>query len=230
MDRKILTFHAILFDMDGTLIDSTPGVMKAWDTFAKDYSLNASQVAHASHGRRLYDTLKEFCRIDDEDRLLAEIVRFEREVIDGGPIVLPGVQNLIAQLRHETTYGWTIVTSATNVYTPAALARCAIPLPEVGYVTSNDVARGKPHPDPYLAGAQRCGVDPTKCLVVEDAPSGLLAGHAAGARTLAVCTSHTREVILASGANPDYIVKDLTRVTARWVDGKVEISIDESDE
>ena len=52
-----------------TLIDSTPGVLKAWDTFCKDYSLDTKTVAHATHGRRLYDTLKEFCRIDDEDKL-----------------------------------------------------------------------------------------------------------------------------------------------------------------
>jgi len=119
------------------------------------------------------------------------------------------------------------VTSATNVYTPKVLQRCGIPIPLAGYVTSNDVSNGKPHPDPYLAGAKKCGVDPTKCLVVEDAPSGIRAGHAAGAQTLAVCTSHTRQAIVDSGANPDYIVRDLTRVSIRLVEGKVEVSIDE---
>jgi beta-phosphoglucomutase-like phosphatase (HAD superfamily) len=92
------------------------------------------------------------------------------------------------------------------------------------------VSNGKPHPDPYLAGAKRCDVDPKNCthknvnpvlhyltqlftagLVVEDAPSGLNAGRAAGSKTLAVCTSHTRAEVVASDANPDFIVKDLTR-------------------
>lgn len=103
------------------------------------------------------------------------------------------------------------MTSATNVYTPRALERCGIPLPPAGLVTSNDVARGKPHPDPYIAGAKTCGIDPKNCLVVEDAPSGLKAGHAAGSKTLAVCTSHTKQLLLDSGANPDYIVTDLTK-------------------
>jgi len=68
----------------------------------------------------------------------------------------------------------------------------------------------------------------TAGLVVEDAPSGLLAGRRAGARTLAVCTSHTRDKIVASGVNPDFIVNDLTEVSARWVDGKVVVEINES--
>jgi beta-phosphoglucomutase-like phosphatase (HAD superfamily) len=97
-------------------------------------------------------------------------------------------------------------------------------------VTSNDVSKGKPHPDPYLAGAKKCGVDPAKCLVVEDAPSGIRAGHAAGSQTLAVCTSHTRQAIVDSGANPDYIVRDLMRVSVRWVEGKVEVNIDEDED
>ena len=67
-------------------------------------------------------------------------------------------------------------------------------------------------------------------LVVEDAPSGIRAGHAAGARTLAVCTSHSRKIIVDSGANPDYIVEDLTKVSVKWVDGKLEVSIDESED
>jgi HAD superfamily hydrolase (TIGR01509 family) len=206
-------------------------VLKAWDTFADDYLFSATEVAHASHGRRLYDTLKEYCRINDEDKLQAEIARFEEAVIEGGPILLPGALALISQLAETApVHAWTIVTSATNVYTPRVLQRCCLPIPPAGYVTSNDVSNGKPHPDPYFAGAKKCGVDPTKCLVVEDAPSGIRAGHAAGARTLAVCTSHTRQAIVDSGASPDYIVTDLTRVSVRLVDGKVEVSIDEDAE
>jgi len=225
------TVDAVLFDMDGTLIDSTPGVYVAWGIFAKDYSIDAAAAAHASHGRRLYDTLKEFCHITDEAKLLAEIARFEEEVIQGGPIALPGAVSLVAQIERgnpdiaSQRHGWTIVTSATNDYTPRALAKCGVPLPPAGLVTSNDVSRGKPHPDPYLAGATKLGVPPERCLVVEDAPSGLKSGHAAGAKTLAVCTSHAKQLILESGSNPDYIVDDLTKVSVKWVDGKLEFTI-----
>ncbi|KAF5377156.1 hypothetical protein D9615_006379 [Tricholomella constricta] len=229
MDTVTITVDAILFDMDGTLIDSTPGVFKAWATFSKDYSLGDSvEIAHATHGRRLYDTLKEYCQIDDEAELIAsaEIDRFENEVIEGGPTALPGAAALIEQLHSPDIRGWNIVTSASNGYAPRALARAGIPLPPDGLlVTSNDVSHGKPHPAPYLAGAEKCGKDPTKCLVVEDAIAGLKSGRAAGAKTLAVCTSTPRETLLASDAHPDYVVTDLTQVSARWVDGKVEDAI-----
>ncbi|KAL0950608.1 hypothetical protein HGRIS_007399 [Hohenbuehelia grisea] len=214
-----------------TLIDSTPGVIKAWETFCKDYNLGDHlEVSHATHGRRLYDTLKELCHIEDEDTLQREIDRFEDEVIEGGPLVLPGVVQLLEKLLADphTANAWTIVTSATNKYAPRALERCGVPLPPKGYVTSNDVARGKPHPDPYLAGAQTCGKDPIKCLVVEDAPSGLLSGRAAGSLTLAVGTGIGLDAIKATNTTADFMVTDLTKVTVEWVDGQLEVTVDGS--
>lgn len=117
---------------------------------------------------------------------------------------------------------------ASNRYAPQALRRSGVPAPALGIITSNDVSQGKPHPAPYVAGALRCGVDPKKCmsfpslqqilfemlvlgLVVEDAISGLHSGRAAGSLTLAVCTSTPRATIVESGANPDYVVTDLTK-------------------
>ncbi|KAJ6569633.1 HAD-like domain-containing protein [Mycena capillaripes] len=230
MSPTTIVVDAILFDMDGTLIDSTPGLEKAWTTFCRDYDLgDPAVVVHETHGRRLYDTLKEYCHISDESKLQAEIDRFEEEVINGGPLVLPGVSGLLSQLSSETAFGWTIVTSATRNYAPRALERCSIPSPRAGIVTSNDVSHGKPHPAPYLAGAAACGVDPSKCLVVEDAISGMRAGRAAGAQVLAVCTSTPRNTIVTSGAAPDFIVTDLANVSARWINGKVEVTIDEAE-
>ncbi|KAI0248092.1 HAD-like protein [Lactifluus subvellereus] len=226
-----ITVDAILFDMDGTLVDSTPGVLAAWDRFGREYGFDPIVAAHEGHGRRLSDTLGERCNLKTPEEVAAGIVRFEEAVIEGGPIALPGAKALLAQIDAGSSLsarGWTIVTSATNVYTPKALSRTGIQSPAAGYVTSDDVKRGKPLPDPYLAGAERVGADPKNCLVVEDAPSGLLAGRAAGARTLAVCTSHTRDQIAASGAVPDFIVNDLTSVSARWVDDKVVVEIDDS--
>ncbi|KAF7306475.1 hypothetical protein MIND_00438800 [Mycena indigotica] len=225
--RKILV-DAVLFDMDGTLIDSTPGLHKAWATFSADYNLgDPLVVVHDTHGRRLADTLREYCRISDESKLESEIDRFEEEVINGGPIALPGVAALLSQLAHDTASGWTIVTSATRNYAPRALERCDIPLPAVGIVTSNDVSQGKPHPAPYLTGAAKCGVDAANCLVVEDAISGIRSGKAAGAAVLAVCTSTTRETIIQSDSQPDFIVTDLTKVTAKWINGQIEVTVND---
>lgn len=201
-------------------------MLKAWEIFAIDYSLDAAEVAQATHGRRLSDTLREWCRIDDEDTLRAEITRFEQAVVDGGLAVLPGARELLSQLAANPTLRWTIVTSATRDFARRAIERCSLPFPVLGLVTSDDVPRGKPNPDPYLAGADKCNVNPTACLVVEDAPSGLRAGCAAGAKTLAVCTSHTRQLIEDSGAKPNWIVSDLTRVSARVENDGVAITIE----
>jgi len=146
-------------------------------------------------------------------------------VIDVGPVILPGAKKLLESIndgRSDTGPGWILVTSATSTYAPAALRKAGVPLP-LSMVTSDDVTKGKPFPDPYLAGAAKLGLDPKNCLVVEDAPSGLQSGRDAGAKTLAVCTTHTAEDL--AKINPDYIVKDLTRVTARWVGKQVEITI-----
>ncbi|KIL70576.1 hypothetical protein M378DRAFT_183213 [Amanita muscaria Koide BX008] len=209
---KSVSVEAVLFDMDGTLIDSTPGVLSAWAQFSADYNLGDSlKVAHETHGRRLYDTLREYCGIKDEEKLQSEIDRFEELVIQGGPIALPGALELVKQ------------------YAPRAIRRAGLPTPKAGIITSNDVQEGKPHPAPYLAGARKCGVDPTECLVVEDAISGLKAGKAAGAKTLAVTTTTAREPLSQSGANSDFIVKDLTKISVTLVDGRLEFLIDETE-
>jgi len=192
-----------------TLIDSTPGVYAAWKVFGKEYGFDGDIAAHDTHGRRLVDSLAETCHLEGQ-RLLEEVDRFEEIVIQVGPVILPGVKVLLESInagRSKEHPGWTLVTSATNTYAPAALRKAGVPLP-FDMVTSNDVARGKPFPDPYIAGAAKCGVDPKNCLVVEDAPSGLKSGQKAGSKTLAVCTSHTREAI--AKFDPDYIVRDLT--------------------
>ena len=132
-----------------------------------------------------------FCGIFSKN-IKAAILRFEEVVIEGGPIALPGAQALLSQIdagSSPSARGWTIVTSgtylisripsspthmyfaghpsnehlATNVYTPKALSRTGIPVPAAGYVTADDVERGKPEPDPYLAGAARVGVDSKNC-------------------------------------------------------------------
>ncbi|KAK7029679.1 hypothetical protein VNI00_014377 [Paramarasmius palmivorus] len=157
----------------------------------------------------------------------AEIERFEDEVIRGGPVALPGVMALLTKLNSEHASNWTIVTSATAFYAPRALEQCGIPLPTAGIVTSNDVQHGKPHPEPYLAGAKKCRREPQRCLVVEDAISGLKSGRNAGAKTLAVSTSTSRTTILNSDAKPDYIVSDLTRVTIQRVDEGIQVTIDD---
>ncbi|KIK70373.1 hypothetical protein GYMLUDRAFT_32375 [Collybiopsis luxurians FD-317 M1] len=210
---------------NSTLIDSTPGLYKAWEVFCVDYNLgDAATMVHATHGKRLFDSLRDVCGIKDEAKLLSEIERFEEEVIRGGPVALPGAVELLSKLN-SLEADWTIVTSATRFYATRALERCGIPLPTTKIVTSDDVSQGKPHPEPYSTGASYCKVDPKKCLVVEDAISGLKSGRATGATTLAVCTSTSSEVLERSDAHPDYIVPDLTRLQVRRVEQGLEFIV-----
>lgn len=117
--------------------------------------------------------------------------------------------------------GWAIVTSATRAYATIGFAASqSSPSPPDVFVTSDLVSRGKPAPDPYLLGAKLSGVDPTKCLVVEDAPPGVRAGKAAGAKVLGLGTTHDKGRMWEAGA--DFVCEDLSYVSAEWkeVDGE----------
>ncbi|PCH41478.1 phosphatase [Wolfiporia cocos MD-104 SS10] len=233
MPTTTLEFDAILFDMDGTLVDSTDGVVGAWEHFKEKYpGLDITEVLSSSHGVRTVENLRIHCGIEDPEEQEREAKRFEQAIVDNstkngrkGIVALPGVVDIMEELEPVSKYPkprWAICTSATRTYATAALEKAGVPQPDA-FVVSEDVQKGKPEPDPYLLGAERCGVDPTRCLVVEDAPAGVRSGNAAGCKTLALLTSHTREQVVA--AEPDFIVKDLSSVTMTRTETGVEVSI-----
>lgn len=225
--------EAVLFDMDGTLVDSTAGVVGAWETFAETYpGLNVTEILSTSHGVRTVENLKKHCGITDPDELEREASRFEKEIVNSskkngrrGIVQLPGVREIMAELlpgRSLPKPCWAICTSATRDYAAAALEMAGVPVPEA-FVVAEDVEQGKPAPDPYLLGAKKAGADPKKCLVVEDAPAGIRSGQAAGCKTLALVTSHTREQMEAT--KPDYLVTNLASVTMKRIEAGVEVTI-----
>jgi len=225
---------AVLFDMDGTLVESTPAVVGAWETFQKSYPhLDLTEVLKNSHGIRTIENLRNFCKITHEEHLAAEVVRFEAEIVTsgerlkaqgkGGIKKLPGVESLISEVdAGDGRQKWAIATSATRAYATAALGIAEIPIPDA-YVTAEDVEVGKPFPDPYLLAARLCGVAPSRCLVVEDAPNGIRSGKSAGAKVIALVTSHSRKEV--EDAGPDWIVPDLSWVTARHTESGLEFTI-----
>jgi sugar-phosphatase len=173
------TVQALLFDMDGTLIDSTPAVERAWRRWGEHWGLGDVFGAH-EHGIPARSIVAGHLPADRVDEGFAMIEEFEVADTEG-IVVLPGAEALLAALPPER---WAIVTSCTA---PLAAARVgATGLRPRVLVTASDTERGKPDPDPYLAAAARLGVDPHDCLVVEDAPAGIAAGRAAGCVTLAV--------------------------------------------
>ncbi|KAJ9094318.1 Haloacid dehalogenase-like protein [Naganishia cerealis] len=222
--------ESVLFDMDGTLINSSPAVVVAWKLFAETYPLDLDDILHSAHGMRTIDVLRKWCKIEDPKLLESEVIRFESAILaaaeaaaarsGAGIEVLPGVRKLLDDLSSEKDKrggkeGWAICTSSTFFYAGKAIPIAGLTTPKV-FVTAESVTKGKPAPDPYLMGARGCEASPFESLVVEDAPTGIKAGKAAGCRVLATCTSHTAEQL--EKEKPDFLVEDLSHVTAKWND------------
>ena len=194
-------FEAVIFDLDGTLIDSTPAVIRGWDIWANEYGLAPIDLG-IHHGTPSASVVR---AVLPEHLHEAGIQRItEIEVADLHDIVvLPGAVEALASLANARN---AIATSCTVPLAEARIAAAQLVPPAV-LVTADDVTRGKPHPEPFLEAARRLGVDPQRCLVVEDAPKGLEAAKAAGCFTLAVVTTTAREALDA-----DAIVTDLSEV------------------
>src|SRR5690349_8692005 len=187
---------AILFDMDGVLIDSTPAVARVWSRWARERGFDPEKVVHMAHGRPSISTIRDLLPNADHEAENCEVER--REIADlEGVIPLPGARRLLATLPPER---YAIVTSSTRKLAEARLRAAELPLPKF-FVTSTDIVNGKPHPEPYLKAAGKLGAEPRECIVVEDVPSGIRSGKAAGARVIAFPTTVKAEELRAAGAD-----------------------------
>jgi mannitol-1-/sugar-/sorbitol-6-phosphatase len=194
-------FEAVIFDMDGTLIDSTAAVVRAWNTWASEYGLPPIDL-RMHHGTPSASVVRAVMPEHLHDAAMRRIM--DLEIADlHDVVVLPGAVEALASLASAKN---AIATSCTVPLAQARIAASRLVPPSV-VVTADDVVHGKPHPEPFLEAARRLGVDPQRCLVVEDAPSGLAAAQAAGCFTLAVVTTTPREALDA-----DAIVSDLSEV------------------
>ncbi|WP_239396433.1 HAD-IA family hydrolase [Frankia sp. CiP3] len=176
------TISAVMFDMDGTLVDSTAVVERTWHSFADRHGLDAARILEVSHGRPTGSTVAEFAPVGVD--VNAETKRLtEQEVADtDGIVAVPGAGELLAGLRDGC---WALVTSAGRALAERRMAAAGLPMPVV-VVTADDVTRGKPDPEGYLTAAARLGVSVESIVVFEDAEAGVLAARAAGARTVVV--------------------------------------------
>jgi mannitol-1-/sugar-/sorbitol-6-phosphatase len=195
----------VLFDLDGVLVDSTPAISRVWSKWAQRHGFNADEVVRQAHGRPSIATIRELLPSADHEAENDEMERGEIEDVDG-VIPLPGALELLNALPADR---WVIATSCTRGLALVRIHAAGLPEPR-RLITSNDVVHGKPSPEPYLRAANSLGVDPMRCLVIEDAPAGIRAGKAAGARVLAVRTTSPAAELLASGA--DWLANDLSLV------------------
>ncbi len=200
-----LRVQGILFDMDGILISSIASVERSWTRWARLRGVDPALARTTAHGRRAVETvvlLRPDLDAEAELKVIEEIEAADNE----GLTVLPGVRELLAALPADR---WTVVTSATERLTRIRLAAGGISAPQ-RLVTADSVTRGKPHPEPYLAGAALLGVSPAACVVFEDSASGVEAGRNAGCTVVATPFSHPLESLAAA----HYAIRDLAGVRA----------------
>lgn len=193
------TFDALLFDMDGTLIDSTPCVERIWRQWGAEVEIDVEDLMAHMHGVRGVDTIARFAPHRDLQTEFEKLLQRELTDLDG-TVAITGIRERLAELGHVRH---AIVTSAPKVIAETRLDYCRLALPPV-QVYGEDVTHGKPHPDPYLRGAALLGVAPGNCLAFEDAPNGVRSAKAAGMTVIALATSHSRDEL----AEADAVIED----------------------
>jgi mannitol-1-/sugar-/sorbitol-6-phosphatase len=198
----------VLFDLDGVLVDSTPAVARCWTKWSRRHGFDPEEVVRTAHGRPSIATMRELLpglSQSDHQAANSEMEQWEIEDLDG-VVPLSGALELLQALPAKS---WVIVTSCTRPLAEVRIRAAGLPMPR-HLVTAADVQNGKPDPEPYLKGAERLGLAPRDCVVMEDAPAGIRAGKAAQASVVAVRTTASDAELSAAGA--DWIVRDLSSV------------------
>ena len=205
---------ALLFDLDGVLIDSTPAVSRVWSRWAVAHGFDPEKVVKMAHGRPSRRTISDLLPHADVQREDSIVERMEIEDLDG-VVALPGARELLNIRPRER---WTIATSCTRALAEVRLRAAGLPIPAT-MVTSSDVKIGKPDPEPYLKAAENLNYAASDCVVVEDVPAGIRAGKAAGARVIALTT--TMALGELQSAAPDWILRNCCQIAATVADGRL---------
>jgi sugar-phosphatase len=219
MAQVMVEVAGVLFDMDGVLVSSIGSVLRSWRRWARHYGLPNPDKVEIPHGVRAIDIMAQLK--PDIDKVEGLKLIEEIEIADTADLeVLAGVRALLESLP---AHRWAIVTSATRRLLLGRLKAAGLPVPD-RIISGDQVKKGKPDPEPYRLGAELLKAKPEDCLVVEDAPSGVRAGVAAGCRVLGVLGTHSADELREAGAN--WIVQSLTKVQAVDRDGRIGITIE----
>jgi sugar-phosphatase len=201
----IFSAKAILFDMDGVLIDSAPAVVRVWRVWALAHGFDPARVVAQAHGRRSIETIRSVAPTMDAEKENIMVEQMEIDYKDG-VTALPGAARLLAQLPDER---FAIVTSATRPLAVARLGYAGLAVPRY-MVTADDVVNGKPSPEPYLNGALLLGAKAGDCLVFEDTPAGIASARDSAMQAIALQTTYPAHELQAA----DAIVASLADVKA----------------
>jgi sugar-phosphatase len=217
---ETIVCSAILFDMDGVLVDSRATVRRTWQRWAKLHGLDPEMMIRAAQGRRMSETLRDVAPHLDIAREVAWLDEAERTDEEPSPAV-PGAAHLLDSLP---SWAWAVVTSAGRRLAMRRLREARLQVPE-NLISSEDVVRGKPAPDGYLLAASDLGEAPSDCVVLEDSPAGVEAGHSSGARVIGVTTM--LDAAYLPGAT--LTVPDLSYITAIVDDERITLKTRESE-
>jgi sugar-phosphatase len=209
---------ALLFDMDGVLIDSTPAVTRVWTRWAEEHGFDPKEVVKRAHGRPSISTVRDFMPGADAELENREVERREIEDLEG-VVVLPGTKELLGSLPSDR---WTVVTSSTRALAEVRLRAAGLPIPRL-LITSTDITNGKPHPEPYLKAAGALGYPAGTCIVIEDVPAGVKSGKAAGAKVIAFTTTLAAPELRNAGA--DWVVRNCADLFCEMKDGWVSVAV-----
>jgi mannitol-1-/sugar-/sorbitol-6-phosphatase len=194
---------AVLFDLDGVLVDSTASVARQWRLWAAENALDPDAIINIAHGRRTIEVVRMLMPQLDAEAEVKKIEKREADDIEGVS-VMPGAADLVYTLPENQ---WGVVTSGTAYLATSRLLHAGLCIPRV-LVSADDVAHGKPHPEPYLKGAQLLGAAAADCLVIEDAPAGVHSAHAAGMKAISLTSTYSA----ADLAEADALIQSLGQI------------------
>ncbi|HET9306034.1 MAG TPA: HAD-IA family hydrolase [Candidatus Sulfotelmatobacter sp.] len=183
----VFSCAAILFDLDGVLVDSTRAVDREWRAWAQRKGVDGDAIMAIAHGVRTIEVIRRVAPHLDAEAEAAEIE--DEEAHDPDVIAMPGALDLVRSIPADR---WGVVTSGSRLLASARMRFCGLPVPEV-LITADDVTNGKPHPEPYLKGAERMGFEPRECLVIEDAPAGIQSACAGGMKVIGLTSTYAAE-------------------------------------
>lgn len=180
--------EAILFDLDGVLVDSTSCITRHWQKWVHQHGLEMAAVMRVAHGIRTVETIRLVAPYLDAEKEAERLAAVEVSDTEG-VVAIEGALPLLEGLPKGV---WAIVTSGSSDLAKARLRRAGLPIPQT-LVSGDDVSQGKPAPEPYLVGADRLGKAAERCVVIEDAPAGIEAARAAGMRVIGITMTHSQE-------------------------------------
>jgi len=217
IEMPTFSCSAILFDLDGVLVDSTRQVDREWREWAARKGVDGDAIMAIAHGVRTIEVIRRVAPHLDAEAEAAAIENHEA-TDQTGVVVMPGA---LALVRSIPDGRWGVVTSGSRPLARNRLRYCGLPVPQV-LVTSDDVTNGKPHPEPYLKGAEQLGFAPAECLAIEDAPAGIESARAGGMKVMGLASTYPAEKLEQANA----VVKKLgqIQITSNGT-GKLDIRI-----